>query len=279
MHRYTEPIALWDKTRSFWDTKNSLSHEWGSERSERASKRTSKWPSTYNLRLTSLFLLVPDHSGGVRCKMDIDCRGWLEKDWWWRVEVRQGIAGWKNGCWWSIEGYFSPFAFSLVSIFSVLLIEHPSPLDALFLPKHLNEWLMDAVVVIVITVPFTLPSLSSSWEFLCGKINPLWFDTWSHLCTIEPSQLTQILFVYLLNYNSALYALISPLWWHDIIGKIFFARGRNLISLRSWTDIPRGGPDQLRIQNEVLGHSLVHLLVCWIIRWLFFLCVFFYFGP
>ena len=45
-------IALWDKTRSFWDIKNSLSHEWGSERSERASKRvnaaegTSKASST-----------------------------------------------------------------------------------------------------------------------------------------------------------------------------------------------------------------------------------------
>ena len=50
--------ALWDKTRSFWDVKISLSHERGSERSERAnewavqanermSKRTSEWPSTY----------------------------------------------------------------------------------------------------------------------------------------------------------------------------------------------------------------------------------------
>ena len=34
--------ALWDKTRSFWDIKNSLSHKRGSERSERASERTSE---------------------------------------------------------------------------------------------------------------------------------------------------------------------------------------------------------------------------------------------
>ena len=33
--------ALWDKTRSFWDIKNSLSHERGSERSEWASERVS----------------------------------------------------------------------------------------------------------------------------------------------------------------------------------------------------------------------------------------------
>ena len=33
--------ALWDKTRSFWNIKNSLSHERGSERSERASERVS----------------------------------------------------------------------------------------------------------------------------------------------------------------------------------------------------------------------------------------------
>ena len=33
--------ALWDKTRSFWDIKNSLSHERGSERNW-ASKRTSE---------------------------------------------------------------------------------------------------------------------------------------------------------------------------------------------------------------------------------------------
>ena len=69
----SRPIALWDKTRSFWDVKNSLSHERGSERSERAnewaqrrawakpavwskqtserceqtSERTNEWPSTY----------------------------------------------------------------------------------------------------------------------------------------------------------------------------------------------------------------------------------------
>ena len=30
--------ALWDKTRSFWDINNSLSHEGGSKRSERASE-------------------------------------------------------------------------------------------------------------------------------------------------------------------------------------------------------------------------------------------------
>ena len=34
-------IPLWDKTRSFWDIKNSLSHERGSEQSEQASKRVS----------------------------------------------------------------------------------------------------------------------------------------------------------------------------------------------------------------------------------------------
>ena len=34
-------IALWDKTRSFWDIKNSFSHEQGSEQNERASKRVS----------------------------------------------------------------------------------------------------------------------------------------------------------------------------------------------------------------------------------------------
>ena len=42
--------ALWDKTRSFSDINNSLSHERGSERSERCertSERTSEWPSTY----------------------------------------------------------------------------------------------------------------------------------------------------------------------------------------------------------------------------------------
>ena len=34
-------IPLWDKTRSFWDIKNPLSHERGSEGSERVSKRVS----------------------------------------------------------------------------------------------------------------------------------------------------------------------------------------------------------------------------------------------
>ena len=33
--------ALWDNTKSFWDIKNSLSHERGSEQSERASERVS----------------------------------------------------------------------------------------------------------------------------------------------------------------------------------------------------------------------------------------------
>ena len=65
--------ALWDKTRSFWDIKNSLSHKQGSEqieranewaqrrarakravrskqtseRCERTSERTNEWPSTH----------------------------------------------------------------------------------------------------------------------------------------------------------------------------------------------------------------------------------------
>ena len=52
-------VALWDKTRSFWDIKNSLSHERGSERSERANewavranKRTDERVAQY-LRLDS----------------------------------------------------------------------------------------------------------------------------------------------------------------------------------------------------------------------------------
>ena len=40
-HRCPTPIALWDKSRSFWDINNSLSHERGSEWSERASKQVS----------------------------------------------------------------------------------------------------------------------------------------------------------------------------------------------------------------------------------------------
>ena len=58
---------LWHKTRSFWDIKNSLSRERGSERSERASERVSGASEQANKLvsspvLTSLFLFVPDHS-------------------------------------------------------------------------------------------------------------------------------------------------------------------------------------------------------------------------
>ena len=38
---YGATDLLWDKTRSFWDIKNSLSHERGSEQSEQASERVS----------------------------------------------------------------------------------------------------------------------------------------------------------------------------------------------------------------------------------------------
>ena len=37
----SDTFALWDKTRSFWDIKNSLSHERGSEQSEQVSERVS----------------------------------------------------------------------------------------------------------------------------------------------------------------------------------------------------------------------------------------------
>ena len=49
---------LWDKTRSFWDIKNSLSHERGSERSEwavRANELTDEWVAQY-LRLYSCLI-------------------------------------------------------------------------------------------------------------------------------------------------------------------------------------------------------------------------------
>ena len=60
-------IALEDKTRSIWDINNSLSHEWGSEQSERAREQVSGASELSNGRargsvLTSLFLFVPDHS-------------------------------------------------------------------------------------------------------------------------------------------------------------------------------------------------------------------------
>ena len=75
------PNTLWDKTRSYGDIKNSLSHEWGSERSERASGRVStaegaseasspeqanEWAVRANGRasgpvLQSVFLAVIDH--------------------------------------------------------------------------------------------------------------------------------------------------------------------------------------------------------------------------
>ena len=48
-------IPLWDKTRSFWDINNSLSHERGSERSEwavRVNERTDERVAQY-LRLDS----------------------------------------------------------------------------------------------------------------------------------------------------------------------------------------------------------------------------------
>ena len=74
-----QAVVLWDKTRSFWDIKNSLSHERGSKRSERsggrerseqsgASKRVSGASERANGRasgpvLQSVFMAVFDHSG------------------------------------------------------------------------------------------------------------------------------------------------------------------------------------------------------------------------
>ena len=68
-------IALWDKTRSFEDIKNSLSHERGSERTdERVAQYLYRVYShdrnhvvhngrqKLNIKLISRFLFVPDHS-------------------------------------------------------------------------------------------------------------------------------------------------------------------------------------------------------------------------
>ena len=54
---------LWDKTRSFWDIKNSFSYERGSEQSEQVSG-ASEWANgrASGPVLTSRFLFVPDHS-------------------------------------------------------------------------------------------------------------------------------------------------------------------------------------------------------------------------
>ena len=54
------PNALWDKTRSFWDINNSLSHKRGSEQSERC-ERTSNGQAS-GLVPTPWFLIILDHS-------------------------------------------------------------------------------------------------------------------------------------------------------------------------------------------------------------------------
>ena len=58
-------ISLWDKTRSFWDIKNSLSHEGGSEWAKWASEWTSehsggrKWSKRFGASLPYILITPP----------------------------------------------------------------------------------------------------------------------------------------------------------------------------------------------------------------------------
>ena len=78
--------VLWCKTRSFWNIKNSLSHERGSKRSEwavRANERTDERVAQY-LRLYSYLFqtTVERRLANRRWRMADD--GWQKVNGWWR---------------------------------------------------------------------------------------------------------------------------------------------------------------------------------------------------
>ena len=68
-HPMNENIALWDKTRSFRDIKNAISHERGSERASEQAKSRSVRDVSFTWLVLPVFLLLME--------MRVRCLGYL----------------------------------------------------------------------------------------------------------------------------------------------------------------------------------------------------------